>query len=132
MSLTRQRRRRTATLSDSQPPVQVQPYRAAQDPGARPAPRVQSPVPVVVKRKGLGQGNHVRSNLPKWQQTGRWFWLTHPETTERELVQSSGKCHTQGPHEMVEYTTQGGRITACSIAFFEANTQPWVPGKDWR
>lgn len=67
-----------------------------------------------------------------WQQPERWFWLTHPESFDRELVKPSGTSHIQGPHEMVEYTTQGGSIKTCSMGFFEANTQPWIPGTGMR
>lgn len=81
---------------------------------------------VVVVKKAAGQSK------AHWQQPERWFWLTHPESLERELVKPSGTTHTQGPHEMVEFTTQGGSIKTCSRGFFEANTQPWVPGTGMR
>jgi hypothetical protein len=83
------------------------------------------PTVVVVKKTG-------GRSTPHWKQPERWFWLTHPETMERELVKPSGTTHTQGPHEMVEFTTQGGSIKTCSMGFFEANTQPWVPGTGMR
>jgi hypothetical protein len=102
-------------------------------PVSRPAPadrprtaRAAGTAPVVVTRKGAARP------LPHWKQAERWFWLTHPESLDRELVKPAGTTHTQGPHEMVQYTTQGGSLKACSVMFFEANTQPYVPGTGWR
>ena len=76
---------------------------------------------VVAKKPPTGR------NLPHWKQAERWFWLTHPETLERELVKPAGTTHVQGPFEMVQYTTQGGSLKACSVTFFEANSTPWNP-----
>lgn len=71
-------------------------------------------------------------SLPHWKQAERWFWLTHPETLERELVKPAGTTHVQGPFEMVQYTTHGGSLKACSVMFFETNSQPWNPSSGMR
>lgn len=135
MSLTR-RRRRPAATSASAPSSNRAPARPrtavlqdeTRERGSRDS-RQQGPArgaPSVQGKKA------PTAKLPHWRQPERWFWLTHPESLERELVKPSGRTHIQGPHELVEYATQGGNTRACTVAFFEANTQPWVPGASWR
>lgn len=81
---------------------------------------------VVAKKPVTGR------SIPHWKQAERWFWLTHPETLERELVKPAGTTHIQGPFEMVQYTTQGGSLKACSVAFFESNSTLWNPAAGLR
>lgn len=112
MSLTRKRRRPAVPPSTTSTP----------QPRATPAVAVAAVAKTtVVERKKSRQ-------MPHWQQTERWFWLTSPHTEEQVLVKPSGQTHEQGPFEMVQFTTQDGALKACTLAFFEANTRPWIPG----
>lgn len=71
----------------------------------------------------------LASAPPRWSQSERWFWLTFPATQERELVKPAGVTHRQGPFEMVQYTTQGGSLKACTVGFFESNAVPYQAGR---
>ena len=103
MSLTRARRRSAAFPEEAS-------SGAARDREAvhRPAVAVRRPV----------------RQVANWQRTDRWFWFGEASLTgPRELVVPLGEHVEQGPHQMTRFRTLVGAIRACSVEYFERNTE---------